>query len=269
MPGGPVVSTRIGTSSFHLGSAGTNYYPTTYAYDAEGRQYETIEPTGTIDITAFDGFDRPVGSWVGTDAASSDGNPFNGSNPGTGNNMTEVEADVYDNGGAGDSNLTQVTDYVGGGAPDRVTQNAYDWRDRLVETKSGVQSSEDTTTHRPITYITYANLDEATEQQTFDGDTAQLSTLGSTAGVPNAPSSSLLRSEATQSYDDQGRVYASTVFSVDPSTGTVGSGIATSTFYDHDGDVIATRRASRGCRCRSGKPQETKVVLLFLDAAGI
>jgi hypothetical protein len=43
MPAGSVVRKHIGISSFHLGSAGTNYYPATYAYDAEGRQYDWLE----------------------------------------------------------------------------------------------------------------------------------------------------------------------------------------------------------------------------------
>ena len=32
----------------------------------------------------------------------------------------------------------------------RVTQDWYDWRDRLVASKGGVQATEDTATHRPI-----------------------------------------------------------------------------------------------------------------------
>jgi hypothetical protein len=58
-------------------------------------------------------------------------------------NMVEVSANVYDNGGVGDSDLTQVTQYPGGSAAPRVSQYFFDWRDRQVASKDGVQSSED------------------------------------------------------------------------------------------------------------------------------
>ena len=63
-------STAYSATSFHLGTAGTNYYPTTYAYDAEGREAQTVEPTGTIQDTVYDGLDRVVGNWVGTNDAT-------------------------------------------------------------------------------------------------------------------------------------------------------------------------------------------------------
>src|SRR5207249_4900818 len=47
--------------------------------------------------------------------------------------------------GVGDGNLTQLTIYPGGSAANRVTQYYFDWRDRLVAAKSGVQGTEDTT----------------------------------------------------------------------------------------------------------------------------
>ena len=72
--------------------------------------------------------------------------------------MVEVSARVYDNGGVGDGNLTQETDFPGGGAAPRVTQYFYDWRDRLVASKEGVQDNENDGTNRPIRYTTYDNL---------------------------------------------------------------------------------------------------------------
>src|SRR5262245_7249638 len=43
----------------------------------------------------------------------------------------------------GDGDLTQITQIPGGSAANRVINRYSDWRDRLVATKSGVQSSED------------------------------------------------------------------------------------------------------------------------------
>jgi RHS repeat-associated protein len=140
--------------------------------------------------------------------------------------------------GVGDSLLTQSTQYPGGSAANRVTNNYFDWRDRLVATKSGVQASEDTTTHRPILYYTFDNLSETTSVDRYDGDTV---TITSTNGVPQAPSSSLLRAHTVTSYDDQGRVYLSQTYSVDPSSGAVSTNsLNTNTWYNHRGQVLET-----------------------------
>src|SRR6516165_7810824 len=84
--------------------------------------------------------------------------------------MVEVSSYQYDNGGVGDGNLTQATDYPGLGAANRVTDYWYDWRDRLVAQRSGVQASENDGTNRPIIVTTYDNLDEVTETQQYAGD---------------------------------------------------------------------------------------------------
>jgi RHS repeat-associated protein len=138
--------------------------------------------------------------------------------------------------GVGDSLLSQATQYPGGSAANRVTNNYYDWRDRLVATKSGVQASEDTTTHRPILYYTLDNLSETTQVDRYDGDTV---TSTSSGGVPQAPSAALLRARSTSSYDEQGRVYLTQVYSVNPSTGAVSTtSLNTNTWFNHRGLVI-------------------------------
>src|SRR5262249_49098304 len=123
-------------------------------------------------------------------------------------------------------------------APDRDTEQYFDWRDRLVETKASAQSSESTSVHRPIVYNTYDNLDEVTEVQSYDGDGVSITLTG---GVPNAPSASLLRAQTITSYDDQGRVYKTQEYSVDPSNGNVStSALTTQVWYNHRGLVIKT-----------------------------
>jgi len=222
------------TSTF-IGTSGTNYYATTFGYDSDGRENRVQHPTGTIDRTVYDGENRVSSTWEGTDDTPGSGSwsPSNNTSP---SNMVQLTADVYDGGGVGDGNLTQETTYPGGSAANRVTDNWYDWRDRLVATKDGVQSSEDTTTHRPITYYTYDNLNEVTEVQRFDGDGVTITTSG---GVPQAPSSSLLRSETVTSYDDQGRVYKTQEYSVDPSSGSVSTyALTTNDYYNHRGELI-------------------------------
>ncbi len=220
-----------------LGTAGTNYYATLTGYDAAGDVNRVQHPTGTIDRTVRDGEERVVSTWVGTNDTPTSGTWSPTNNTGSAN-MVQVSGLVYDNGGVGDGNLTKETDYPGGSAAPRETDYFYDWRDRLVASKAGVQASEDTTTHRPISYVTYDNLDEQTQVQTYDGDGVTISTV---SGVPQAPSSSLLRSQVAMSYDEQGRVYQTRVYSVDPGSGVVSStALTTNAYYDHRGDLIAT-----------------------------
>ena len=222
------------TSTF-IGTAGTNYYATTYGYDTDGRQNRVELPTGTIDRTVSDGQGRKLSMWVGTDDTPSSGawSPSNNTSP---SNMVEVASNVYDGGSVGDGNLTAMIQYPGGSAANRETDYFYDWRDRLVATKQGVQTSEDSTTHRPIIYYTLDNLGEVTQTQQFDGDGVTISYSG---GVPVAPSSSLLRAQTDYSYDDQGRVYQTQQFSVNPSSGSVSTyALTTNYYYNHRGELI-------------------------------
>jgi RHS repeat-associated protein len=192
----------------------------------EGGQWWVMASVGTIYHTDYDALGRVMETKVGTSSS----------------NLIQTADYVYDNntlGGSsrvGDGNLTQVIEHPVNDGSDRITQNYYDWRDRLVASKQGLQSPENTTTHRPITYTTYDNLDEATEEQSYDGDQV---TITFTNGVPNAPSSSLLRAQAVLSYDDQGRVYKTQQYSVNPSTGGVStSALTTNTWYNHRSLVI-------------------------------
>src|SRR5208337_62972 len=161
-------------------------YTTLTDYDVDGRQTRVQAPTGTITRTVYDALDRVISTWVGTNdtPASGQWSPANNTSPA---NMVDVEDSVYDGGvgNVGDSNLTQVTDNPGGSAAARVTQYFYDWRDRQVASKQGVQANEDTTTHRPIIYDTLDNLGEVTAEGQYDGDGV---TITSTNGVPNPPS---------------------------------------------------------------------------------
>jgi hypothetical protein len=218
----------------YIGTQNTNFSTTQYDFDNRGRQYRTLTPTGTYYKILYDGLNRPVSKWVGTN----DGSP---------GNMTQATGYVYDGSqgavsqttGVGDGNLTQKVEYPGGGAANRVTNYWYDWRDRQVASKPGVQSNEDTTTHRPITYLSFDNLDEATKVQRFDGDTVTLTISG---GVPQAPSSSLLRAETDYSYDEQRRVYQQQDGQVDPvNGGNPTQFLSTWTWFNHRGLVMESR----------------------------
>lgn len=68
--------------------------------------------------------------------------------------MTKVAEYEYDANG----NLTKQTQIPGGGAVNRVTETYYDWRNRPVAVKGGVESSESTSVNRPIRYTDYDNF---------------------------------------------------------------------------------------------------------------
>jgi YD repeat-containing protein len=232
-------------STFHLGSSGTNYNSTTYSYGDRGRQDKVVDPNGTITRTVFDGLGRDVSTWIGTSDTPTTGfwSPTNNA----GANMVMVSSNIYDNGGVGDGNLTESIQYPNGTTGERGTLNYFDWRDREVASKQGAAvnssgtptpSAETDGVHRPITYSVLDNLGETVEQDTYDGDGVSIT---STAGVPNAPSSSLLVAKTVDSFDDQSREYQTQQYRVDPTTGAVSTNALTSEmFYDHRGNTIAS-----------------------------
>ncbi len=70
---------------------------------------------------------------------------------------------------------------------------------------------------------------------------SQMPPLNSSTGAPDLPSASLLRAKTTYSYDELGRQYRQSTFSVDPSSGTVSTNaLKSDTFYDNRGNVIKT-----------------------------
>jgi YD repeat-containing protein len=156
----------------------------------------------------------------------------------TGTNLVKVSENEYDGGGVGDGNLTKVTEYPGGGAAARVTQTWFDWRDRAVAVKSGVETTESTSVNRPLVYTNYDNLGEVTETRVYDADTV---TPTVTSGVPQPLSSGLLRAQSATSYDELGRAYRQDTYDVDPSTGSVGGNtLYAQTWYDARGNVEKT-----------------------------
>ena len=182
--------------------------------------------------------------------------------------MLEISAKVYDNGGVGDGNLTETVDFpLGSGSATntlRVAQDCYDWRDRLVGTKSGAAvqlvalgtaggfsvdglssllalnpsaESSGTPTSRPITYDVLDNLGEVTTQQVFAANGVSITS----GGTPSRPAAGLLRSETTTQYNADGLEYARQAHSVNQTSGAV-DGVPsrnTKVFYDNDGNQTA------------------------------
>ena len=107
-----------------------------------------------------------------------------------------------------------------------------------------MQSSEDHSVNRPIIYTTYDNLDEAIEVQQYDGDGV---TITSSGGVPAAPARRCCARRSIRHYDDQGRVYQTQVYDVDPATGAVSTARA-------DDELLLRPPRRPGGRERPGRP---------------
>jgi RHS repeat-associated protein len=232
----PTYSTATAT----LGSAGTNYLRTTYAYDDQGRVDRMVNPAGTITLHFHDGLGRQVATYVGTDDSTTDTLKWTPENASTSSNMTLIATQEYDYGGVGNGNLTSTTQYPGGSADPRTTEYAFDWRNRLVITKAGATDapgSEDSSVNRPLTYTDYDNLGRAIAQSVYDGDGVSILAVN-TDGVPDKPSAGLLRASQTSAFDSRGRVYQSEQLLVDQSSGAIGTPtLTTDTFYDARGHV--------------------------------
>lgn len=150
---------------------------------------------------------------------------------------------------AGDSNLTETLQHPGGGAADRVTLNLYDARDRLIATKAGALLNPDGTynlagetadkQHRLITYYQLDNLGETTGTYVYAADGVNLADFATWSSSSSWQHAANLRAYTGQSFDDQGRVYQSIQYSVDPNSGAyTTTGLASNTFYDQRGNVI-------------------------------
>ncbi|MBO0697189.1 MAG: RHS repeat protein [Zavarzinella sp.] len=211
--------TSYSQSAVTLGTAGVNYLRTQFFYGKLGQLEKTVSPSGTIYRTWFDGQTRALSTWVGTDDTPTTG--FFSPNNLAGTDMVQTGATEYDGGGVGDGLVTKTTQMPGSPYANRDTGYAYDWRDRLVATKAGMETTENTDVNRPITYTEYDNLGQAIVSERYDGDGLSITTDADSNGVPDRPSSSAVRAKSTADFDELGRDYQDKTFSVDPSNGAV------------------------------------------------
>ena len=101
-----------------------------------------------------------------------------------------------------------------------------------------MQATEATDVNRPLIYTQYDNLGQVLFSERYDADGV---TPTVTAGVPDRPSASLLRAKSGYRYDELGRAYRQDQYSVDPSSGSVGSyTLHADTWYDKRGNVAKT-----------------------------
>lgn len=239
-------SAGYSATTAHIGSSTNssesgNYYETFHDYNGRGQLKREENASGTITRYIYDSRENLIQKWVGTDDEPSG---YEYWEPGitSGVDLVLVEERAYDQ----NSNLIRLTAYpddAGTGEADRATLFAYDWRDRAVASKVGAlmagetndTGNEDADTQRLVFYNEYDNLDRLIALSQYDGDGINIYTDSGPDGVPDAPSSSLLRAKSKTYRDDRGQVYHQEALWVDPDTGSIGGSDSLDTWYWFDG----------------------------------
>jgi hypothetical protein len=175
------------------------------------RRNRIVTPGGTITRLLFDPRGLVTETWIGTDDTGGPG----GSDPG--NDMVLVTENEYDHGtDGGDGNLTRQTQHVNA-TTTRVTDFAYDWRNRRTTTDGELDFYET---------VEYDNLSRIVKRDRRDTD---------------AQGNLIARSETK--FDNRGNVYQEIQWAVDPTTGTVGNALTDNTWFDPALNVIKTQPA--------------------------
>lgn len=228
------------------GELGVDYDETTFGYDATGRQNRVRMPNGTITQTIFDVRGLTLSTWIGTnDTGATDAEPTGGG--AAGNNMMQVVANEYDEGqGGGDGNLTQATEFIDSdSANSRITTFGYDFRNRRVWINGEMDL-----------YVEcgFDNLDHLIRTDNRDGSVG-----------------SILLERRETSFDEQGRVYQTSRYDVDPSTGALGNKLLDNTWHDANGNVIQSQSAASEAWTKTtfdGLNRAIRTQIGFTDGAG-
>ena len=234
------------------------YYKTYFAFDALGRAYWTKDPVNIIRKTTFDALSRPAKQEIKQEQEGLEVTTFFTTN-----------SYEYDNGGVGDGLLTESRVRTGAladrgaslPAATRVVRMAYDWRNRMIATVSGINDKGPDSPQ--VSYLTLDNLGQATSESLFEGlhDLAD----ANNDGVPDAPPAASLRAKTEYELDALGRMYRTKQYKIDQTftDGKLGydapsaSGyMTTQMWYDGRGNVLMT--------CADGGP----VIKRVYDAIG-
>ena len=231
------------STNVNIGDPGDNYLQTDMFYDSIGRAVATIDPAGNMRFTVYDAQGEATDQWTGTvplggsyadnqSIVSTFATAIAGSSDvtysATGVSLYKVSHTVYDI----DGNPIESDAYFDptGTAAPRATYSQYDWQDRQIATlgPDGV-----------ATVSTLDNLGETTEVQTYASATISGGVISYSSGD--------LRAQSEEAYNLLGQVFESRTDNVAPETssspspGTVGDFLPTDTWYDSNGNVLATR----------------------------
>jgi RHS repeat-associated protein len=189
-------------SSTTYGALGSNFYRMSYGYDSKGRMNHSVDWTGTIRDTTYDGRDRVTQTKIGTNDT---GAP----------NMIQDFGYEYDGNLIGNDTLTKSRQFTSASVSlDTIYTN--DFRDRLTQTK---------TPDSVITVRTLNNLSEVTQEQTYAGSV----------------SAANLRSQSQSLINEKRQAYQTIAFNVDPTNGTVGHSLTYNLWYNGRGSQIKSK----------------------------
>jgi len=225
---------------------------TEYKFDALGRAHWTKDASGLITETKYDGLGRATETYISSRLCTT---PY------------KTREYIYDNADAqkkdgetpkaGDSNVTRAVVYAGSFSGwdtelslcDRITTMAYDWRNRLTATTTGIAT--DPAMAAPQTsYFVLNNYDQIVSESLYAGKYVPLD--ANSDGVPDAPSdANSLRAKTVKMYDKLGREYRMRQYQVKPQYNSDGSmkdeivfvedndhAITTNRWYDDRGNVL-------------------------------
>ncbi len=183
--------------------------------------------------------------------------------------MTLVVSSVYDNGASsGNGLVTSISQYPGNQNEVRTERLYYDWRNRLVASKSSSPVESIQQNSHPIWYYEFDNQGRVTASSLFDGDAVEVVDANND-DVPDKPDPTLLRAYVTTEFDKQGRQYKSTRFSINQNSGTVSSlGLVTNFWYDRRGNLIKTQSPNSPFEKFAYDGASRLVVSYITDAGG-
>ncbi|NNF64227.1 MAG: RHS repeat-associated core domain-containing protein, partial [Acidimicrobiia bacterium] len=203
------------------GSDGTNYDPTTFAYNDQGRKIRSKAPHGTITRTNYDTLGRATSQWIGTN----DSDFVNGESSGT-DNMVKTSETEYDSGNdKGNSLVTKRTLFVEDSATDeRVTSFSRDVRGWVL-----LQTNPETPHH----FNKYDNMGRVIASGQFS------STASIVVGTDDPTTETTNRLGLSQTfYDEMGRVWKTQRHKIDQSDGSDDDDLESLAWYDAAGRTI-------------------------------
>jgi len=226
------------------GEIATNYYQTTYAYDAQGQKILITAPTGAKTYTVYDQQGRTIETWVGTDATGA--TQSNPAGEGT-NNLKKIAATFYDEAtigggtsGVGDGYATSTRSYHGSGANDYVkTMYHYDYRGRLRGTDSQGHDGSNWQTIAPVSVQDVDNMGRSTAAAEYTAAPTWSTVLTDADYAATIATNRRALSETL--YDEKGQAYRSVVHEIDPSDGSDDGSMATNYWYDAAGRTIKVK----------------------------
>jgi RHS repeat-associated protein len=204
------------------GAVRVDYDYNTLHYDATtGRLDKLTDPTGTIDKIEYDALGRPTARWRGTVDDS------------TGSNLVKIGAYQWDNGGEGNSRLTEYDAFPSADlAAVRSTKYFYNPVGDLIGVLNPAQ---------PHAVFSYDNEHRTLGMALLDG-----TGFSPTDAVPDPFVNPLSTRRAlfATSYDEIGQAYQQSDYNVDQSSGVYSQAVVTNKWYCAEGCVHCVQGAT-------------------------